>query len=288
VRSSNPGLSNIPTRGSNSRRPPQRQSTGPATFTNLIGDAAGIGARIAAAGDINTRRLIGDQQYFGLEAKALRTGAARTLARISTRPPEQASIDIRNIGDDFHLDAPASAALLSALLAGGLLYPDGAGRYHPTRLFREHALATIVAPLARERAKGLIDRACSLAARVNSEWKHSPFQIEMMAISGSYMTRRDQLSDVLLSLALHRRPDARVPHSGIPPSKDEVSRQIVESLSALSSFIVVRFVSDQTKVQRPFSVVFRASTNVIQSPADGGWDKLRDWSASVTRWFAAK
>src|SRR5947209_17038458 len=87
VRSSNPGLSNIPTRGSNSRRPPQRQSAGPATSTNLIGDAAGIGARIAAAGDINTRRLIGDQQYFGLEAKALRTGAARMLARISTRPP---------------------------------------------------------------------------------------------------------------------------------------------------------------------------------------------------------
>jgi hypothetical protein len=231
--------------------------------------------------------LIADQQYLGLDAKVLRSGAARTLTRISSHPAGQAWIDLRSLGDDFHLDAGATAALLSAMLASGLLYPDGAGRYHPTRQFREYALATVVAPLPRERAKGLIDRASKLAARINSEWKHLPFEIDMMAVSGSYMTRRDQLADLVLSIALHRRAVSRSAESGIPPSKDEASRQIVDALQALSSFVVVRFVSDQTKVQRPFSVVFQAAGCAPEAAVERR-HTLRDWGASVSRWFAHK
>ncbi|HET7096336.1 MAG TPA: hypothetical protein VFJ68_03040 [Casimicrobiaceae bacterium] len=241
-----------------------------------------------APADIKGRRLIADQLYLGLDAKLLRGGAARTLARLSSHPVGHAWIDLRNLGEDFHLEAGATSALLSAMLAGGLLYPDGAGRYHPTRAFREYALATVVAPLPRDRAKGLIDRACKIASRVNTEWVHIPFQIDMMAVSGSYMTRRDQLSDLVLSLALHRRAVSRAANAPVPPSKDEASRQVVEALQALSSFIVVRIVADQTKVQRPFSVVFQGGGSAPEKePAERG-SKLRDWSASVSRWFAHK
>ena len=263
-------------------------SSGPVTITSANASAAGIAARMNAPADIKGRRLIADQQYLGLDAKLLRGGAARTLARLSSHPAGHAWIDLRNLGDDFHLDAGASSALLSAMLAGGLLYPDGAGRYHPTRQFREYALATVVSPLPRDRAKGLIDRACKLASRVNTEWVHIPFQIDMMAVSGSYMTRRDQLSDLVLSIALHRRPVSRAANA-VPPSKDDATRQIVEALQALSSFIVVRIVADQTKVQRPFSVVFQGVAGAPEKEAVERWDnKLRDWSASVSRWFAAK
>jgi hypothetical protein len=113
------------------------------------------------------RRLISDQQYFGLEAGVLRSGAKRTLARVTDRA-SAASIDVRSLGADFHLDGPGSAALLSEFLAGGMLYPDGTGSYRPTRLFREYALASVVAPLARERAKALVERACALAAASTS------------------------------------------------------------------------------------------------------------------------
>lgn len=282
-----PDFSNGAPRGVDLRQRPQGASLNPVTVTSANASAAGIAMRIAAPVDIKGKRLIADQHYLGLDAKTLRGGAARTLARLSAHPAGHAWIDLRNLGDDFHLDAGASAALLSAMLAGGLLYPVGAGRYHPTRQFREYALATVVAPLPRDRAKALIDRACKLAARINVEWKHLPFQIEMMAVSGSYMTRRDQLVDLVLSLALHRRAVSRSADSRIPPSKDDASRQIVDALQALSSFIVVRIVADQTKVQRPFSLVFEASANVPDAPVEHR-DVLRDLRASVTRWFAAR
>ena len=269
------------------RHSPDGGHAGPVTIASADGSPAGIAARISAPGDVKGKRLIADQHYMGLDAKALRGGAARTLARLSAHPAGQAWIDLRSLGDDFHLDAGASAALLSAMLAGGLLYPHGAGKYHATRQFREYALATVVAPLPRERARGLIDRAARLSARINAEWSHLPFEIEMMAVSGSYMTRRDQLADLVLSFALHRRAVSRSADSALPPSKDQASRQIVEALQALSSFIVVRFVSDQTKVQRPFSVVFQAGTSASEAAVERR-DMLRDLRVSVTRWFVAK
>jgi hypothetical protein len=283
-----PDFSKRPPQSIDLRRPLQEASVDPVTISSSNASAAGIAARIAAPSDIKGRRLIADQQYLGLPANALRGGAARTLARLSSHPAGQAWIDLRNLGDDFHLDAGPSAALLSAMLAGGMLYPVGAGRYHPTRQFREYALATVVAPLPRERARGLIDRACKLAARINAEWNHLPFQIEMMAVSGSYMTRRDQLTDLVLSLALHRRSVSKTANSAVLPSKDDASRKIVDALQGLSSFIVLRIVSDRTKVQRPFSVVFQAGAIAPEAPAERWDDRLRDWSASFTRWFAAK
>ena len=195
----------------------------------------------------------------------LRAGAERSLARIARQPSEQARIDTRSLAQDFHLDAEASSSLLSALLAGGMLYPDGTGMYRPTRQFREYALASVVAPLSRERAKGLVDRARALAASINSDWNQVSFQIEIMAVSGSFMSRRDQLSELSFSLVLCRRPDARTPTSGPSLSKDEALRRILEPMNALSSFIVVRIVADRQAVERPFSVVFQQDEDVTES-----------------------
>ena len=232
------------------------------------------------------RRLISDQQYFGLEAAALRTGAKRALARVTGRTSEEC-IDVRSLGEDFRLDGTAGAALLSAFLAGGMLYPDGIGRYRPTRLFREYALASLVAPLARERAKALVDRACALAASVNADWDNVPFQIEAMAVSGSYMSRRELLPELSLSLVLGPRPESRKPRPGFTLSEDDGLRRVLDAMRALSSFIVVRIAADRSGVQRPFSVVFQIDHNLGDAPA-GGWDRFREWSASVTRWLAVK
>ena len=59
------------------------------------------------------RRLIADQQYFGLTAKTFHDGAGRTLRRLSTATPR---IDVHTLGEDFCLDAAASWTLLRALL----------------------------------------------------------------------------------------------------------------------------------------------------------------------------
>lgn len=234
----------------------------------------------------NARRLISDQQYFGLEAGVLRAGAKRALARVTGRTSAE-SIDVRSLGDDFRLDGATSASLLSALLAGGMLYPDGTGTYRPTRLFREYALASVVAPLARERAKALVDRACALAASINAEWDNVPFQIETVAVSGSYMTRRELLPELSLSLILCPRPVSPKPRPASTLNKDEGLRRVLEAMRALSSFIAVRVAVDRSGVQRPFSVVFQIDQNLMDAPV-GGWDRFREWSASVTRWLAVK
>ena len=76
-------------------------------------------------------------------------------------------------------------------------------------------------------------------------------------VSGSYMSRRDPLPELLLWLALRRRPQMRA-RNRIPwVSKGDALRQILAKMKALSSFIVVRIVSDKQNVPRPFSVVFQ-------------------------------
>jgi len=243
---------------------------------------------IASQGGPNKlRRLVADRRYFGLEAPALRAGAERSLARMSAQPPEQARIDVRSLGEAFHLDAPASWELLRALLMGGLLYPDGSGGYLPTRHFREYALACVVAPLSRGRAKALIERACGLAARINTNWVGNPLQIWTVAVSGSYMSRLDQLSELSLWLILHRRRDARSQRASSSLNKDDALRQILEPIQALSSFMVVRIVADKQAVPRPFSVAFQATEAVMDS-SQPPLERFRDWSASITRRLASR
>ena len=58
-------------------------------------------------------------------------------------------------------------------------------------------------------------------------------------------------------------------------------------MRALSSFIVVRIALDRSGVQRPFSVVYQIDQSLVDAPV-GGWDRFREWSASVTRWLAVK
>ena len=235
----------------------------------------------------NVRRLVADRRYFGLEAQDFRAGAERLLARLSAVSGERARIDIRSLGEDFRLDAPATSALQRELLIGGLLHPDGAGGYVPTRLLRQYALACVVAPLSRARAKALIERACALAAEINTAWTLNLFQIRMLAVSGCYMSQREKLSELSLSLVLRWRHEAPQPGATSPPGKDEAIRQIVGAVSALSSFMVVRVVSNSDAVQRPFSVVFEHSKDGLE-PAEPPKGRLQAWSEALTRRLALR
>jgi len=281
----NLGSSNNPARKSNSR--PSASATGDAAGGFRPTVILGAPDRSLALQGATIRRLVADRKYFGLEAQALRAGAERALARVSAKPPGQSRIDVRSLGEDFRLDPPASSALQREFLMGGLIHPDGAGGYLPSRLFRQYALACVVAPLSRARAKGLIAQACSLAQRINAEWVSNPYQIKMVAVSGHYMSQREHLSELSLSLVLGRRREGRTPDSLPVASKDDGLRQIQEALNALSSFIVVRIVADGQAVQRPFGVVFRRTHDVVDAPAPPV-NRFRAWSASITRRLASR
>ncbi len=286
----NLGSSNAPARSTKSRPSPSAADEAVGFRATVI-----LGApdrSIACQGATRLPRLVADRRYFGLEAHALRAGAERSLARLSANPAEEARIDAKSLGEDFQLDAPASLVLQKALLMGGLLQPDGAGGYLPTRHFRQYALACVVAPLPRARAKALIDRVCALAASINADWVLNPYHIKMVAVSGSYMSQREQLPELSLSLIVGRRREARPPDATPSPSKEEALRQILEALNALSSFIVVRIVTDREAVRRPFGVVFRRSNDVVDNNVVDGstppLERFRAWGASITRRLASR
>ena len=231
------------------------------------------------------RRLIAGQSYFGIEASELRAGLARALARLSAQPADDARIDIRSLTEDFGIESGAGSELLGAFLTDGVLYPDGAGRYRPTRAFRDYSVARVVEPLSRERAKSLIGRSCRLAARINAEWAHVPLRIGMIAVSGGYMSCTEALTELTLSLVLGGRPEADAPADAPRLSREKAMREIVDAVKAQSSFLTVRVVSDRSVVQRPFGVVFEADEAPAR-PVPEPRARLRDLSASIGRWLA--
>jgi hypothetical protein len=72
------------------------------------------------------------RKYFGLEARAFRTGVARALARVSPHSPTVPPLDADSIAQDFRVDPKTGTALLHALVAGGLLQTDKEGKYRAT------------------------------------------------------------------------------------------------------------------------------------------------------------
>jgi hypothetical protein len=242
-------------------------------------------AKAEAHGAAKIRRLIADQQYFGLGAKAFHDGAERTLARVSKAAAEAVRIDVHSLGEDFRLDADASWRLLRVLLGGGLLLSDGPGSYRPTARFREYAQAEVVMPLTRKHAKGLLESARKIAERVNANWTRNPYQIRLILVSGSYMSRTERMSEVSLWLILRRRNEVRTRRED-RMSKSDAMRQIAAALRELSSFLIVRVAQDRQGVPRPFSVVFEADDDFPDSTHS--WGRFREWGASISRRLSLK
>ena len=285
---SNRDSSNASARAADSRRSKRPVVTAPDTVTGAtqILGAPEREISLLPSGS-KSPRLVADRQYFGLDAEVLRSGAERTLERLSKQSPDEQRIDVHTLAADFRTDAAGAAVLLSTFLAGGLLHPNGAGAYLPTRHFRQCALSCVVAPMTRDRAKSVIDRACQLAEQINKEWTRNPFRIKTIVVSGSYMSRRKELAELSLSLGLSRRQEARASATLSTQDRDEAGRQIVHAMSKLSSFVTVRIVSERHAVPRPFSVVFQAESFVEETSAPA-WGRLLDWSSALSKRLASR
>ena len=209
--------------------------------------------------DMKIRTLISNQLYFGLEPLAFRQGAGRMLARVAKLPPEQAGVNAQTLGKDFRLDSAAAHTLVDAFVAKALLEadPKRAGEYRLTDRFAEFALARVVPPLPRMRAKELLDQACKLAAKINAEWTHNPLMVHMIAVSGSYMSRNNRIADLTLWPVVKRRFELSASRLSSSVTKAEGAAEISSAFRGLSSFIVVRMVADKTTIERPFAVPFR-------------------------------
>jgi hypothetical protein len=226
------------------------------------------------------RHLIEYQRYFGIDARAFHAGAQRVHARMAAQGWDETTVDASSLSEDFALDPIAGAVLQRALLAAGLLNPDGAGAYHPTARFREYAMAPLLSPLSREAARSTIDKARALAAQVNATWAANPHLIDTIAVAGSFMSRCDPLPELSFWLVVRKRPRTAEQRSLPVPSDAGGLRQIAAALKALSPFVVVHRASDRDDVPRPFIVAYDAPDEVTTSPAST-WDRLRRWSAAL-------
>jgi hypothetical protein len=234
---------------------------------------------LASAATGKLHRLIASQRYFGLAARVFHAGAQRMLERVSAQKRGAEQIDLDSLGHDFMLEPTEALRLLRTMLAGGLLVPDATGYYRPTPRFREYATAPLVAPLSRARAKTLVEAACDLAAQINAGWTRNPFEIKTVAVSGSYMSRSEQLPELSLWLVLRPRTDRQSRRWRPLLTKGAGLRQILTAVSALSSFVVPRIVAHKSVVPRPFAVVFQAAQTLDLATTPG--QRLRDWSASI-------
>jgi hypothetical protein len=207
---------------------------------------------------MKSRTLVARQRYFGLDPFHLRTGAGRVLTRVVGLPPSRARVRAEHLKQDFAVDTIEGDALLHQLVDHGLLrpHPEQPGDFELTERVREFAAARVVEPLPRARARQLIARACDLARQVNAEWTRNPLEIEALAVSGSYMSRASELTDLVLGIVVRSRSAERRARWGRMANKQAGAQEIRAELMALSSFVAVHFVTERAALPRPFSIVF--------------------------------
>lgn len=232
---------------------------------------------------MRARTLVANKFYFGLRPEVLRGGVERVVARVDALPPGTARVNAATLREDFELDMPATLALLHALAGHRLLQPEGGlpGDFRLTEKFREFAQARIVPPLQRSGARELLDEACQMAERINAGRTRNPLLIDLIAVSGSYMSRSDKIAELRLWPVVRPRPRMRVPRFQSSMNGAEAAREIRDALCALSAFLVVHVVTDMTTIERPFSVPFRADENGAASTTASA--NLRVWGISIRR-----
>jgi len=208
---------------------------------------------------MKTRTLVAHHRYYGVEAVQLRTAAGRVLSRVVGLPPGRARVREDHLRQDFAVNTVDGTELLHKLVDDGLLrrHPAEPADFEVTDAFRAIAVARVVEPLPREKARQLLARAAEAAAEVNADWHRNPLEVEAIAVSGSYMSRDRQLADLVLGVVVRHRSAERRARWGRMANKQAGAQQIREALQALSSFVAVHFVTQTAALPRPFAIVFR-------------------------------
>lgn len=201
--------------------------------------------------------LVSHRRYFGLPAVHLRNSAHRLLTRLVGLPPERLRLKPEHVKQDFAIDTVEGDRLVHAFVEQGLLRPRPAGDYAPTGRLRALANARVVEPLPRERARRLVMHAVSLVRAANAEWTRNPLEVDTLAVFGSYMTRDNLLAELAFGVVVRPREAERRVRWGRMANRQAGADELRTALTALSSFVVVQFVTDVAELPRPFSVVYR-------------------------------
>ena len=101
--------------------------------------------------------------------------------------------------------------------------------------------------------------AAALAERINAEWTHNPYEIDLVAPFGSYMSRDEQLAELNLGIVVCSRDAARRTRWRRMANNVDGANEIRAAFRKLSSFVDVEMIKDRQRLPRPFAVVFQRS-----------------------------
>jgi len=204
-------------------------------------------------------QLVTRHLYFGVDAMQLQIAAGRVLMRVVGRPPERATVGLDTLAQDFGMNTRESLALVDQMVLAGLLQKPHASEaeYVITDKFRQYAQARIVDPLPRARAQLLLTHMAERAQYFNRTASRNKYEIEALAVHGSYMSREPEIPDLMIGVTGRRRGtvDRHVAGRATVPTNGR--QQIRELFEELSSFVWVTFFHRLQEVPRPFTVIFK-------------------------------
>jgi hypothetical protein len=204
--------------------------------------------------------LVARHLYFGLDPLRLRDTANRILARLPEDTTVEASVAIDALVEDLRLTPSASRAIIDEMVQSGVLTkltPTGIN-YGITTRFREIARARIIEPLERAQAQLLLGHVAELADQFNRTAIRNKYEIEAVAVFGSYMTRHRGIAELELGITGRHRAPGQKNLIGRATTPTEGTERIRTLFEKQSGFIEVHFFKRLADVPRPFSVVFKA------------------------------
>jgi hypothetical protein len=209
---------------------------------------------------MKTMTLVARHLYFGLDPLRLRDAANRVLERLPDSRRTDTPLPIDALVEDFQLTAAASRAIVNEMVETGVLtrLTDTGAHFGITTRFREIARARIIEPLERAQAQMLLTHCAELATQFNRTATRNKYEIEAIAVYGSYMSRHQGLAALELGVTGRRRAPGQKNFIGRATSPTEGTERIRALFEKQSGFIEVHFFKKMADVPRPFSVIFKS------------------------------
>lgn len=209
---------------------------------------------------MKTMTLVARHLYFGLDPLRLRDAANRVLARMPEDRSASPAVGMEALVEDLSLTPASSRAIIEEMVQSGVLTkltPTGM-HFGITTRFREIARARIIEPIERSQAQLLIGHCAELAEQFNRTASRNKYEIEAIAVFGSYMTRHKAFAEIDLGITGRRRSQGQKNFIGRGIAQTEGTDRIREIFERQSGFIDVHFFKRLSDVPRPFSVIYKS------------------------------
>jgi hypothetical protein len=207
-----------------------------------------------------TMTLVRKRLYFGMDPLRLREAANRVLMRVPEDVTQPAVVRFDALAEDFLLGARAGRAAVDEMVEEGFLQrqPTQRDAYNLTDRFRAVARARIIEPLPRAQAQELVARFKQMAAHFNRTAARNRYEIEALAVFGSYMSTQDDLPELAIGVAGRRRSPEERPRFGRATTQSDGTAQLRALFESQSSYVQVTLLRRVHDAPRPFSVIFKA------------------------------